>query len=92
MRKERVLLEHHAEIAAPCGHAVHVASADEDPAAIGLDQAGDRPERRRLAAPAGTEERKEFAVANLKRVDVEDDLAAEGLLQPFQPDDGHVSP
>ena len=74
--EQRVPLKHHSEIALPCRHGGDVTTADQNAAAIQLGQTRDAPQGRRLAATARAEERKEFAIANLKIIDVEDDLRA----------------
>ncbi len=68
--EERPFLEHHPEVVADAhhvvlGHVVHLLAVDEDLAAIGLEQAEDQPQDRRLAGAAGAE--KDLGVPGLQR-------------------------
>jgi hypothetical protein len=92
VRVQRVVLEHHRDVAVLRRQVVHHPPADHDGAAGDLFQAGDRPQRRRLAASGRTDEHHELALLHLKvqvveRLDaalvhlvhvVEDDLCHEG--------------
>jgi hypothetical protein len=92
MGKERVLLEHHPKVALPGWNVGDVLAADEDAAAIWSGEARNAAKRRGLATTARSQEREEFAFANVETIDVENDLAAERLLKLLEGDLGHVSP
>ena len=91
MREQRIFLEDHAEVAAKRGDTAHVASADDNASTIELDQPGDRPQRRRLAASTRPEEREELAIADVELVDIEYNLRAKGLVKVFNPNAGQIS-
>src|SRR5207248_10710125 len=66
MRVERVALEDHGDVAVPRGDVVDDALADPEHALADLLQAGDHPERGRLAAAGGPDEHHELLVLNLQ--------------------------
>ena len=92
MRPDRVGLEHHADVAdvgrrhdAAAGRRDRLAR-DSDLAAVGVLEAGNAPQGRRLAATRGAEQRHELALRDLER-DVRDDLVgAVDLDQAFDRD------
>src|SRR6266567_3376424 len=63
---ERVVLEHHGDVAVLRRQPVHHALADADGARRDLLEAGDEPQRRRLAATRGTDQHHEFLVLDLE--------------------------
>ena len=71
---------------------VHQPIADEDFAAGGFFQAGDHPQRGRLAATAGADEDHELAVGDLE-IDIANGVKAVRvfLIEMFQQDIGHVA-
>ena len=87
VRPDRVRLEHDAALPLlrrheRLGRAVeHDAVADRDAAGVGAVQAGDRPQRRRLPAPARAEQRQQLAGVRLQRDRVERDVIVERLRQ-----------
>ena len=64
----------------------HDAAADLDAAGIGSLEAGDAPQRRRLAAARGPEQADELAVGGDEAHVVDDELVAEALAEPIDPD------
>ena len=62
VREEAVRLEDHAHVALVGRHAGHVLAGDEDPAGVRPVEAGDEPQRGRLAAPGRPEQREELAL------------------------------
>jgi hypothetical protein len=79
IRKQRVGLEDHAEIARPCRNAPQVGLAQAKLTGIGIFQAGDHPEQSRLAASGGAEEADEGAMRDIQRDVVERRHFAEAL-------------
>ena len=67
MREQRVILEHHRRAALGGRRVGHVAVADQDIARGGRLVAGDHPQRRRLAATAGTEQTAIAGFGNAQR-------------------------
>ena len=61
VRKQRVGLEHHGDVALAGGKVGHVASADHDPPFRGTLQPGDHAQQGRLAAAGGSKQRDERA-------------------------------
>src|SRR5437764_719047 len=61
MREQRVVLENEADVALVCRQIGHVLAVEPDAAGVGLLEARDRAERRRLAAAGRTQHRQEFA-------------------------------
>ena len=70
MGEQRVGLEHHPELSAPHREAGDVAAIQEDAAATGDFETGDKFEQGGFAGTAGTDHRQQFTVGNGK-VDVE---------------------
>ena len=66
VRKERVALEHHADVALGRRQIGDVAAGDDDPAAGRRLEPGDHPQRRRLAAAARAEQRRQGPARNAK--------------------------
>ncbi len=66
VRVERVALEHHRDVAVTRRHVVDDALADPQRALGDLLEAGDHPQRRRLAAPGRPDEHHELAVGDLE--------------------------
>ena len=66
MRVERVVLEHHRDVALARRKIVDDLSADADLAVADLLEPGDHAQRRRLAAAGGTDEHDELAFADLE--------------------------
>jgi hypothetical protein len=92
VRIERVVLEHHGDIAVLGLDAVHHLAGDRDLALGDRLQPGDHPEQRRLAAARGTDDHDELAVGDL-HVHAVDHLQLLGvaLLDVPERDLGHVS-
>jgi hypothetical protein len=67
VREERVLLEHHVDRAAVREDRRHVVALEQDAPLVGDLEAGDHPQRRRLAAAARAEQREELAFADRER-------------------------
>ena len=81
VRVERVVLEHHRDVPVLGRQVVDDAVADLDRAAADLLQAGDRPQRGRLAAPGRADEHHELAVLDVEAEVVDGpDAARVGLL------------
>ena len=77
--ERRVVLEHHADAALLRSHVRGVLAEDLDSALVGLLEAGDHPEERRLAAPARAEEGGQRPARDRERYVVESDEATEAL-------------
>jgi hypothetical protein len=71
MREERVVLEHHRDVALPGRKMGDVPDADEDRTRVDVLQAGEHAQARRLPAPGRTEQHHELAVLDVEveRVD-----------------------
>jgi hypothetical protein len=65
MREQRVVLEHHPDVALVDGDARDVGAIEANAPPIGSEQPGDDAEECGLAAPRGAEERDELARADL---------------------------
>ena len=95
MRPDGIGLEHHADVALVRRHRhalrriEHDAAADLDVPRIGGLEAGDAPQRRRLAAARGAEQADELAVGGNEAHVVDDELVAEALAEPIDLD-AHV--
>src|SRR6266542_1281071 len=81
VRKERVVLEHHAKAAPLRRHSRDVASVELDRSLVGLEQPGDAVERGRLAASRGAEEADELASGHLEIEPVDRRRVRERLRQ-----------
>ncbi len=64
VREQRVVLDHHADIAGIGRQRGHIPIADADPALDRLDETGDGTQRRRLAGAGGTDQRDDLAGRN----------------------------
>src|ERR1019366_6521514 len=89
MRVERVILEHHGDVALLRRHLVDHAPADLDLAARYFLQAGDHAQQRGLAAARRADQHAELAVLDLDVYAVHDAGGAEGLEHAFQGDCRH---
>ena len=78
VRVERVVLEHHRDVALARLHVGDVGVADRDRAVGDLLEAGDHPQQRRLAAAGRADQHHELAVRDLER-DLVDGLDAAGI-------------
>ena len=67
VREERVVLEDHVHVALRRRHVRDVLALEQDPALCRVLEAGDHPQRRRLAAAARAEQREELAGGDLER-------------------------
>ena len=83
VRVERVVLEHHRDVALPRLHVGHVGVADRDRAVGDLLETRDHPQQRRLAAAGGPHQDHELAVGDIER-DAVDRLDAAGI-RPWRP-------
>ena len=90
VRKQRIGLEHHAEIAM-LGHGMgHVAAAEQQPALGHGFEPGDAAQRRRLAAARRPQKRNELALADIE-VDISKDMQRPiELVDRVQSERGHV--
>ena len=88
VREERVLLEDGVHVALVGRRARDVAAADQDLALVGLLEAGDHPQRRRLAAAARPEQRQELALVDAQVDRVHRDERAEPLRDRAELDIG----
>ena len=89
VRVERVALEHHRDVAVARRQVRDRAAADSDVAARDLLEAGDHPQRRRLAAAGRADQDQELLVAD-GQVDAGDRPdVAEPLLDLVEDDVGH---
>ena len=90
VRVERVALEHHRDVAVARRHVVDDPVADPDRAAGDVLQAGDHPQRGRLAAARRADEDHELAVADVE-VEILDRRRTVGvdLADVFERDLGH---
>src|SRR5437867_8667848 len=82
MREERVLLEDDADVAAVGRPVGDRGAGDQDVALRRLLEAGDHPQRGRLARAAGAEQREEAAALHRERDVVNDAATAERLGEP----------
>src|SRR5690606_37227411 len=64
VREQRIALEHDADVAPPGRYAVERTSVEVDPAAIGLDKAGDASQQGRLAAAGRAEQGEQLSAFN----------------------------
>jgi hypothetical protein len=67
VRVERVVLEHHRDVAVAGAHAADVTIADEDAAAVERLQAGEHPQRCRLARARRPDEHEQLTVVDAER-------------------------
>lgn len=88
MREQCQRLEHDAELPGVRRAAGHAVPAEDDVAAVGVEQAGDDAEQRRLARAGRTQQREELAVADLDGYVVEHDQLAVRLTDVLHPDGG----
>ena len=91
MRKQRVALEHHRDVALRRRQPRDVAAVDRDAAAVGRLEAGDQPQRRRLAAARRAEQHVERAGVERERQPVDGAHLAVGgrpVLADVLDDDG----
>src|SRR5499433_3558325 len=92
VRVERVVLEHHGDVALFRRHAVDDALADADFAGGDVLEPRDHAQQRRLAASRGSHEHDEFAVVD-EDVDAVDDLErSKGLSDVADRDRSHGTP
>ena len=90
VRVERVVLEHHRDVALLRLHVVHDLAADRDLAAADLLEPRDHAQQRRLAAARGPDQHRELAVGDVD-VDAADHVgAAEVLVDVADVDGGHL--
>src|SRR5882724_1175152 len=82
VREERVRLEDQAEVPPMDGHPRDVLPREDDLAAVGLDEPGDHPEQRALAAARGPEEGEKLAGGGVEGYLVDRDDGAERLAEP----------
>ena len=89
MRVERIVLEHHGDVALFRRQVVDDALADADLAAGDVFQAGDHPQQGRFAAAGGADQHDEFAVADGDVDAMDDGCRAEGLAHVADCDRSH---
>ena len=85
VREERVVLEHHAEVAALGRHAGHLLAVHQDAAGVGDLEPGQAAQERRLAAAARAEERHDRAALDLEREVAQHLALAEPLGEILDP-------
>src|SRR5262249_20298204 len=88
VREERVALENRVYVALVGRRAADLAVPEIDPAGGRLLEAADHPERRRLAAARGAEQREKAAALDPGREVVDSDDVVEGLGDAVEPDAG----
>ena len=86
---EREQLKHERDVALRGTLERHVLAAQQDPAGGGQLEAGDHPQRRRLAAAGGPEQTEEIAVRNGETRIAHRGERRERLVQVLDPDLGH---
>ena len=84
---ERVVLEHHGDVAILRRHVVHQPLADANLARRNVLQTGNHPQGRRLAAPRGTDQHDEFLVLNVEIHAVDGNHLFRKLLDKILQDD-----
>ena len=92
MRKQGIVLEHHADLALVHRGMADVAAVEADLARIGLDEAGDGAQQRGLAAPAGAQQAEELAIGEGERDAGQGGDGTVMLLDSVDLDDAHLSP
>ena len=92
VRVERVVLEHHGDVAVHRRQCIDHGAVDRDIAGADRLKSGDHPERRRLAAAGRSDEHHELLVADLQ-IDVFDSVhAVVELVDPLEDDLSHSLP
>ncbi len=86
VRPERIVLEHHADVTRVGPEPVDAPVPEPDLAAVQRMEAGDQPEKRRLAAARGPEQREQLAVTDLEARAVDRGHAPELLTHLAEPD------
>src|SRR2546425_762184 len=86
VRPERVVLEHHADVTRVGPEPVDAPVPEPDLAAVQRMEAGDQPEKRRLAAARGPDQREQLAVTDLEARAVDRGHAPELLTHLAEPD------
>ncbi len=86
VREQRIRLEHHADVALVGRAQRHVLAADQHAPARHRFESGNHPQRRRLAAARGAEQRDEFALRDLERHVVDGGHVAVFLGDAFEDD------
>ena len=89
MRKQRVGLEYHRDLALGRRQIGDICAADHHRAAVGLLQPCDQPQRGRLAATGGSEQDQQRALVGLKADPVHRTRRAPALDHAIEPDGGH---
>jgi hypothetical protein len=92
VRIERVVLEHHRDVAPVRRLVVDDLPADRDGAFVDVLQPGDGPQQRALAAARLAHQHGELAVGDLQVDAAHGVHVAEGLVQPGDAQVGHVNP
>ena len=92
VRVERVVLEHHGDVAVLRRHVVHHAAADRDLAAGDVLEPGDHAQQRRLAAAGRADQHDELAVRDVDAHAVQDLHGTEGFPDVADIDGRHLSP
>ena len=87
--EDRVALEHHGQVPLAWRQVGHVGVADPDPATVGILQAGQQAQQRRLAAAARTEQHHELAVLDVELDVVDGHGLVEHLAHALEVDLGH---
>jgi hypothetical protein len=90
VRVERVVLEHHRDVALFRRHVVHDALADADVAARNILEPGDHAQQGGFPAARGADQDHEFAVADVDRHTVDDLRGAVSLAHVPDFNSGHL--
>jgi hypothetical protein len=92
VRVERVVLEHHGDVAVLRRHVVHDVATDRDLAAGDFLQPRDHAQRGRLAAARRADQHDEFLVGHFQVDNMHDRMAVIGLANLAQAYRGHEPP
>lgn len=89
VREDRVVLKHHAGVAAMRGQGIDAPVVERNRAGFDIDEAGDHAQQRRLPAARRPKQREQLAMPDVERDVVHGPHRAEGAGQVFNPDPGH---
>jgi hypothetical protein len=86
VREQGIVLEHHAHFALVRRQVADITAVDQHVPGGRVDESGNNPERRRLAAAGGTQQRQELAIVHRQVERGERQHVAIAPLDPFQHD------
>ena len=92
VREQGVVLEHHAEPARHRRHPGHVVALDQHPSLVGSLESRQQTQRRRLAAPARSQQRQQLAALESQGDVVDRNSPVEPLHQPVEAKEGAHRP